>query len=153
VPGRGGCKKSLISTIPIVFALAVEPVKSGMVASLAKPGGNVTGFSAQTIDLVGKRIEILRELLPELRQLAVIADAGYFASVLEQDEVQSSARKLGIEVVPLAIRRAKISRLLLRRSRAERRRFMFVRCAGKCQSQSHQHPSTWRAITNDARST
>jgi len=77
-----------------------------MVASLAKPGGNVTGFSAQTIDLVGKRIEILRELLPDLRQLAVIADAGYFASVLEKDEVQSSARKLGIEVVPLAIRRA-----------------------------------------------
>src|SRR5262245_31952994 len=77
-----------------------------MVASLAKPGGNVTGFSAQTIDLVGKRIEILQELLPELRQLAVIADAGYFASVLEKDEVQSSARKLGIEVVPLAIRRA-----------------------------------------------
>src|SRR5262245_66645841 len=51
-------------------------------------------------------MEILRELLPELRQLAVIADAGYFASVLEKDEVQSSARKLGIEVVPLAIRRA-----------------------------------------------
>ena len=98
--------KQATATIPIVFAAAIEPVESGLVASLAKPGGNVTGFSAQTIDLVGKRIEILRELLPDLRQLAVIADAGYFASVLEKDEVQSSARKLGIEVVPLAIRRA-----------------------------------------------
>ena len=56
------------ATIPIVFAAAIEPVESGLVASLAKPGGNVTGFSAQTIDLVGKRIEILQELLPELRQ-------------------------------------------------------------------------------------
>jgi putative tryptophan/tyrosine transport system substrate-binding protein len=98
--------KQATATIPIVFAAAIEPVESGLVASLAKPGGNVTGFSAQSIDLVGKRIEILRELLPDLRQLAVIADADYFASVLEKDDVQSSARKLGIEVVPLAIRRA-----------------------------------------------
>jgi putative ABC transport system substrate-binding protein len=62
--------KQATATIPIVFAAAIEPVESGLVASLAKPGGNVTGFSAQTIDLVGKRIEILRELLPDLRQLA-----------------------------------------------------------------------------------
>ena len=93
-----------------------------MVASLAKPGGNVTGFSVQSIDLVGKRIEILRELLPDLRQLAVIADAGYSASVLEKDEVQSSARSICLQFDV-----QKISRLLLRRSRAERRRFMFVR--------------------------
>jgi len=94
------------ATIPIVFAAAIEPVESGLVASLVKPGGNVTGFSVQSIDLVGKRIEILRELLPDLRQLAVIADAGYSASMLEKDEVQSSARKFGIEVDLLAIRRA-----------------------------------------------
>ncbi len=98
--------KQATATIPIVFAAAIEPVESGLVASLAKPGGNVTGFSVQSIDLVGKRIEILRELLPDLRQLAVIADAGYSASVLEKDEVQSSARKFGIEVDLLAIRRA-----------------------------------------------
>jgi putative ABC transport system substrate-binding protein len=98
--------KEATVTIPIVFALAVEPVASGLVASLARPGGNVTGLSSQSVDLAGKRIEILRELLPDLRQLAVIADAGYSASVLEKDEVQSSARKLGIEVDVLAIRRA-----------------------------------------------
>jgi putative tryptophan/tyrosine transport system substrate-binding protein len=98
--------KQATATIPIVFAAAIEPVESGLVASLVKPGGNVTGFSVQSIDLVGKRIEILRELLPDLRQLAVIADAGYSASVLEKDEVQSSARKFGIEVDVLAIRRA-----------------------------------------------
>ena len=94
------------ATIPIVFAAAIEPVEFGLVASLVKPGGNVTGFSVQSIDLVGKRIDILRELLPDLRQLAVIADAGYSASVLEKDEVQSLARKFGIEVDLLAIRRA-----------------------------------------------
>jgi putative ABC transport system substrate-binding protein len=98
--------KQATATIPIVFALAAEPLASGLVASLAQPGGNVTGFSVQSIDLVGKRIEILRELLPDLRQLAVIADAGYSASVLEKDEVQSSARKFGIQVDLLAIRRA-----------------------------------------------
>jgi putative tryptophan/tyrosine transport system substrate-binding protein len=101
-----GAAKQATSTIPIVFALAVEPVASGMVASLAQPGGNVTGFSAQSIDLAGKRTEILRELLPDLRQLAIIYDASYSASVLEKDEVQSSARKFGIEVDVLAIRRA-----------------------------------------------
>ena len=99
--------KQATSTIPIVFALAVDPVASGMVASLARPGGNVTGFSVQSIDLVGKRIEILRELLSDLRRLAVIFDAGYSASVLEKDEVQSSARKLGIDVDALPIRHAK----------------------------------------------
>ena len=59
--------KEATVTIPIVFALAVEPVASGLVASLARPGGNVTGLSSQSVDLAGKRIEILRELLPDLR--------------------------------------------------------------------------------------
>ena len=92
--------------IPIVFAASIEPVASGMVASLAHPGGNATGFSVQSVDLAGKRVEILRELLPDLRQLTVIADAGYSGSVLETEEVQSSARKLGIAVDVPAIRRA-----------------------------------------------
>jgi putative ABC transport system substrate-binding protein len=98
--------KQATSTIPIVFALSVDPVASGLVASLARPGGNVTGFSALSTDLAGKRLEILRELLPDLRRLTIIFDAGYSASVLENEEVQSSARKLGIDVDALAIRRA-----------------------------------------------
>ena len=59
--------KQVTSTIPIIFAIAVDPVGTGIVSSLAKPGGNVTGLSTQTPDLAGKRIEILRELLPDLR--------------------------------------------------------------------------------------
>ena len=94
------------SIIPIVFAIAVDPVGSGMVASLARPGGNVTGLSVQSVDLAGKRIELLRELFPDLRRIAVIADVGYPASVLEIGEVRKAARVLGIEVDVLEIRRA-----------------------------------------------
>jgi len=96
--------KHATTNIPIVFALAVDPVASGMVASLARPGGNVTGFSVESIDLAGKRIEILRELLPGFQRLAVIADIGYSASVLEKDQVESWARKFGIDADVLAIR-------------------------------------------------
>src|SRR5437660_1808806 len=75
--------KQVTSTIPIVFAIAVDPVGSGMVASLVRPGGNATGISVQSIDLAGKRLEILREALPDLRRLAMIGDVGYAGSVLE----------------------------------------------------------------------
>src|SRR5947209_4667009 len=98
--------KRATSVIPIVFAAAADPVGSSMVASLARPGGNVTGLSIQATDLVGKRIELLREVVPGLRRLAVIADVGYPAAVLEMAEVQAAARTLGLEVAALEIRRA-----------------------------------------------
>src|SRR4029078_4417433 len=98
--------KDATSTIPIVFAVAVDPVGSGMVASLARPGGNVTGVSIQETELAGKRIELLREILPGLRRIAVIATVGYQASVLEVTEVRGVARKFGLDVKLLEIRRA-----------------------------------------------
>jgi putative tryptophan/tyrosine transport system substrate-binding protein len=98
--------KQATSTIPIVFALAGDPVGIGLVASLARPGGNVTGLSIQATDLAGKRVELLRELLPSLHRLAVIADVGYPGSVLEIEEVQAAARKLGLDVDVPEIRRA-----------------------------------------------
>jgi putative ABC transport system substrate-binding protein len=94
------------STIPIVFAIAVDPVGDGMVASLARPGGNVTGLSTQTAELAGKRIELLRQLLPNLRRLAVIANVGYPSSVREVVEVRAAARKFDVDVQSLEIRRA-----------------------------------------------
>jgi putative ABC transport system substrate-binding protein len=97
--------KEATSTVPIVFAVAVDPVGSGMVASLARPGGNVTGLSIQSADLAGKRIELLRELLPDLRRLAIIANVGYSGSVLEMGEAQAAARKVGLDVDVLEIRR------------------------------------------------
>ena len=92
--------------IPIVFPLGTDPVGGGLVASLARPGGNITGLSMQSTDLAGKRLELLREVLPRLRRLATIGNAGNPQAVLEMSEVQAVARGLGIEVAPLKIRRA-----------------------------------------------
>ena len=99
--------KQATSVIPIVFATAADPVDTGVVASLARPGGNVTGLSSQTPDVAGKRIELLREVLPNLRRLAIIADVSYSGSVLETAEVQAAARKVGLDVDVLEIRHAK----------------------------------------------
>jgi ABC-type uncharacterized transport system substrate-binding protein len=98
--------KEATSVIPIVFALAPDPLGDGLVASLARPGGNVTGLSVQSTDLAGKRLELLREVVPNLRRLAIIFDVGFSQSVLEYGEVQGTARMLGIEVAPMEIRRA-----------------------------------------------
>jgi putative ABC transport system substrate-binding protein len=98
--------KQATSVIPVVLALANDPVGAGLVANLSRPGGNITGLSLQTPDVAGKRIEILRELLPGLRRLALLADIGYPASRLEVDEVQAVAAKLGFEVVRLEVHKA-----------------------------------------------
>src|SRR5882757_1295288 len=97
--------KQVTSVIPIVFAVAIDPVGSGLVASLSKPGGNVTGLSLQAANLAGKRIELLREVVPQLRQLAIIFNVGNAQPVLEMGETEAAARTLGIEVVPLEIQR------------------------------------------------
>jgi putative tryptophan/tyrosine transport system substrate-binding protein len=98
--------KQATSVIPIVFAVASDPVGSGFIASLSRPGGNVTGLSLQATDLAGKRLELLREVISGLRRLAIMADIGNPAAVLETGEVQAAARTLGIEVATLNIRRA-----------------------------------------------
>ena len=98
--------KQATSVIPIVFALALDPVGSGMVASLARPGGNITGLSLQSIDLSGKRLELLREAFPGLRKLGILANAAYPAAVVEMGQVQATARSLGFDVATLEIRRA-----------------------------------------------
>jgi putative tryptophan/tyrosine transport system substrate-binding protein len=92
--------------IPIVFALANDPVGIGLVASLSQPGGNVTGLSQQATDLAGKRLELLGELVPGISRLAILGNAGYPAAVLEMGEVQETARKLGLDAALSEIRRA-----------------------------------------------
>jgi putative tryptophan/tyrosine transport system substrate-binding protein len=94
------------SVIPIVFGAAADPVRSGLVASLGRPGGNVTGLSVQFTDLAGKRLELLREVVPGLRRLAIMLDIGNSGAVLEMGEVQTAARPLGVERLTLEIRRA-----------------------------------------------
>jgi len=103
-PGAAAAK-ALTSVIPIVFPLATDPVGSGLVASLARPGGNVTGLSLQGPDLAGKRIELLRELVPNIRRLAILANVGNSGTALEMGEAQNAAAKLGFEVVTSGIRR------------------------------------------------
>ena len=98
--------KEATSTIPVVFAIATDPVAGGLVASLARPGGNVTGLSAQQSDLASKRLGLLREALPGLRRLAVLANVDNPESVLELREAEAAATKFGIEVAKLEIRRA-----------------------------------------------
>ena len=94
------------SVIPIVFAAAGDPVGTGLVASLARPGGNVTGLSIQQADVAAKRLEHLREVVPGLRRLAILANVGSPAVVLEMREAEAAARTLGLEVIASEIRRS-----------------------------------------------
>src|SRR5262249_39458545 len=98
--------KKATSVIPIVFAVASDPVGTGLIASLARPAGNVTGLSLEATDLAGKRLELLREILPRLGRLAILVNISNPASVLESHEVDAAARKLGIEPIASEIRRA-----------------------------------------------
>jgi ABC-type uncharacterized transport system substrate-binding protein len=92
------------STIPIVMAAAGDPVGSGLVASLARPGGNVTGMSLMSPDLAGKRLELLREVVPRLTRLAVLWDATNPYPAAEFRETETAGRTLGIEVRSLEVR-------------------------------------------------
>ena len=98
--------KDATAEIPIVFAVAIDPVGSGLVESIAKPGGNVTGLSIQANELAGKRLEVLRELVPLLRRLGIMFNVGNAQPVLEMGETQGAARLLRLEVVPVIIRKS-----------------------------------------------
>ena len=96
--------KQATSAIPVVFATAGEPVGTGIVASLARPGGNVTGLSSQQAETAGKRLEILRDLVPGLRRLAIFGDVGNPFTDLDVEQVRGAAGTLAIEVAKFEIR-------------------------------------------------
>jgi ABC-type uncharacterized transport system substrate-binding protein len=98
--------KQATSVIPIVFAVAGDPIANSLVASLARPGGNVTGLSTLATDLAGKRLELLREAVAGLRRLATIGNVGNSLAVLEMSEVQAAAARFGLEAAALEIRQA-----------------------------------------------
>ena len=127
--------KQATSTIPIVFAIAVDPVGSGLIASLARPGGNVTGSSVQSVEIAGKRVEILHELLPDLRRMAIIGNVDYDGAVREIGEVRAAAAKLGLNTDVLE-------------------RDAGTLCVpgriGECQPRPHQHPGAGLAPRHDA---
>jgi putative ABC transport system substrate-binding protein len=92
------------SAIPIVFGATADPVGAGLVASLARPGGNVTGLSVQSADFAGKQIELLRELVPGFRKLGIITNGGSPGPARETVEIQAAARTLGLEVMTEDVR-------------------------------------------------
>jgi putative ABC transport system substrate-binding protein len=97
--------KRLTTAIPIVFVDLGDPVGTGLAASLARPGGNITGLSNQNRDAPGKRMELLRAAVPTLRRLAILADAANPSEMLEVREIKESARKLDLELIIGEIRR------------------------------------------------
>jgi putative ABC transport system substrate-binding protein len=97
--------KHATASIPIVFTIVGDPVGSGLVASLARPGGNVTGTSTQHQDTVGKRMQFLHEMVPAMRRLAMLTNIGNPADLEEKNEVRQASEKIGAELVPLDVRR------------------------------------------------
>jgi ABC-type uncharacterized transport system substrate-binding protein len=98
--------KQATSIIPIVFAVAGDPIANNLVASLARPAGNVTGLSTLATDLAGKRLELLRDAVPGFGRLAIIGNVDNPLSVLEMSEVRAASDRLRLESVTLGIRRA-----------------------------------------------
>jgi putative ABC transport system substrate-binding protein len=98
--------KQATSVIPIVFAAVADPIGNNLIASLAQPGGNVTGLSNQAPDLAGKRLELLRRVIPNLRRLGILANISAGNNLMEIDEVEAVARTLDLAVVSPQIRRA-----------------------------------------------
>jgi len=96
--------KQATSVIPIVFAAVGDPVGTGLVASLARPGGNATGLSLQQTDAAGKRLELLREAIPGIRRLAILANGGNLSALLDMREAQAMAQTAGFEAVSSEIR-------------------------------------------------
>ena len=98
--------KQATTVIPIVFAVAGDPIANNLVTSLSRPGGNITGLSTVATDLAGKRVELLRDAVPGGQRLAILANASNPLSVLETSEVEAAAKKVGINSIKLGIRRA-----------------------------------------------
>jgi putative ABC transport system substrate-binding protein len=96
--------KNATATIPIVMAVSGDPVRTGLVASLARPGGNVTGLSLQSPDLAAKRLELLKAVVPRLARVAILWNPANPPKVLEWQETQLAARTLGLRLESLEVR-------------------------------------------------
>jgi putative ABC transport system substrate-binding protein len=98
--------KDATSIIPIVFAAVGDPVGAGLVDSLARPGGNATGLSLQQTDAASKRLELLRDLVPGLRRLAIMGNSGNRSAALDMREAEATARALSLEAITSEILRS-----------------------------------------------
>ena len=93
-------------SIPIVMANVLDPVGSGFIASLARPGGNITGLSALTSELTGKRLDLVREILPGVSRVAAMFDPQDASKIVEVKETETAARVLGIQLQTIEVRRS-----------------------------------------------
>ena len=145
--------KQATAVIPIVFAAVSDPVGTGLVASLARPGGNVTGLANQISDPGGKKLELLREVVPGLRRLAIMANVGNPASVLEMGEAQATARTLGLEVITSEIRRAEDIAPAFEALKGDRADALYLSPDQLMNTNRtlHQHLGGGRAIADDER--
>jgi putative ABC transport system substrate-binding protein len=100
----GIAAKKATTTVPIVFTSLSHPVEIGLVKSLARPGGNITGLTVNVGAHVGKRLELLRELVPTLRHVAVLTHPGHPTDPVQRKEMEEAARTLGLQLMPTAIR-------------------------------------------------
>jgi putative ABC transport system substrate-binding protein len=98
--------KDATSVIPIVFAAVGDPLGAGLVESLARPGGNATGLSLQQTDAASKRLELLRDLVPGLRRLAIMGNSGNPSAALDMREAEATARALSLEAITSEILRS-----------------------------------------------
>ncbi|QOZ71728.1 ABC transporter substrate-binding protein [Bradyrhizobium arachidis] len=101
----GDAARKATSKIPIVVALMSDPVGTGLVSSLARPGGNLTGMSIQSTDLAGKRIELLKEVIPTLKRFAVLAYVDYAGTLRDVEAIQTISKRIGVEAATLPIHR------------------------------------------------
>src|SRR5262245_8531566 len=102
-PGSRAAKQAT-STIPIVVAAVVDPVDAGLVASLARPGGNLTGLTFFFAELCAKRVELIKEAIPTLTRLAVFVDPANPSHPIAQAAMQRTASSLGVELVPIEVK-------------------------------------------------
>jgi len=104
VPGATDAAREATKTIPIVVAAANDPAESGLVASLARPGGNVTGTAVSTLDLTGKRLQLIKEAFPKASRVAVLWSPAYEAASLQWKGTQAAARVLGVTLQALEVK-------------------------------------------------
>ncbi|WP_213741629.1 ABC transporter substrate-binding protein [Bradyrhizobium sp. dw_411] len=102
----GDAARKATSKTPVVVALMSDPVGTGLVSSLARPGGNITGMSIQSTDLAGKRIELLKEAIPAIRNLGILAYVDYAGTMLDVGAIHAASKSFGLEVVTVPIHRA-----------------------------------------------
>src|SRR4051794_35425708 len=95
--------KKATTSIPVVVIAVGEPVATGLVASLARPGGNITGVSSLSYGIEGKRLELLREMVPSISHIAVLWSADSPIQVIQEQETQAAAEALGMKVLSLGV--------------------------------------------------